>query len=168
MRAAEQSWARRRAVGLLTRIVVALALIVAGAIAGVAYSAYAGLAPHGLFSAESGQAANTQPSATVTLLPANASFSAGDLLVGAPVCQSGRSAITLRNLGLAPLTFSLGSPDAGDVIFASASDGLGQATLSATVAPSGMVTTYAQTTAARYHIVVVGQTGTIQLLAGAC
>jgi hypothetical protein len=168
MRAAEQSWARRRTVSLLTRIVVALALIVAGAIAGVAYSAYAGLTPHGLLGVDAGQAADAQPSATPTLLPANAAFSAGDLLVGAPVCQAGRSAITLRNIGSAPLTFSLGSPDAGDAKFAPASDGPGQATLSATVAPSGTVTAYAQATAARYHIVVVGQTGTIQLLAGAC
>jgi len=168
MRAAEQSWARRRAVSLLTRIVVALALIVAGAIAGVAYSAYAGLTPHGLLGAESGQAATAQPSVTPTLLPTNAAFSAGALLVGAPVCQSGRSAITLRNLGSAPLTFSLGSPDAGDATFAPAPDGQGQATLTATVAPSAIVTAYARATAARYHIVVVGQTGTIQLLAGAC
>jgi len=168
MRAAEQSWARRRAISLLTRIVVALALIVAGAIAGVAYSAYAGLTPHGLFGAESGQAANAQPSATPTLLPANAAFSAGALLVSAPVCQSGRSAITLRNLGSAPLTFSLGSPDAGDASFAPASDAQGQATLTGTVAPSATLTAYAQATAPRYHIVVVGQTGTIQLLAGAC
>jgi hypothetical protein len=168
MRAAEQSWARRRAIGLLTRIVVALVLIVAGAIAGVAYSAYAGLTPHGLLGAESGQAANAQPSATPTLLPSNASFSAGALLVGAPVCQSGRSAITLRNLGSAPLTFSLGSPDAGDATFVSQPDAQGQATLTGTVAPGAMVTVYAQATATRYHIVVVGQTGTIQLLAGAC
>ena len=168
MRAAEQSWARRRAVSLLTRIVVALALIVAGAIAGVAYSAYAGLTPHGLLGAEPGQAASAQPSATPTLLPANASFSAGALLVGAPVCQSGRSAITLRNLGSTPLTFSLGSPDAGDATFALASDAQGQATLTGTIAPSATLTAYAQATAARYHIVVVGQTGTIQLLAVSC
>ncbi|HEX3271360.1 MAG TPA: hypothetical protein VHR15_11975 [Ktedonobacterales bacterium] len=168
MRAAEQSWARRRAVSLLTRIVVALALIVAGAIAGVAYSAYAGLTPHGLLGAESGQAANAQPSATPTLLPAGAAFSAGDLLVGAPVCQSGRSAISLRNLGSTPLTFSLGSPDAGDATFAPTPDGQGQATLTGTVAPSATLAVYAQATAARYHIVVVGQSGTIQLLAGAC
>jgi hypothetical protein len=168
MRAAEQSWARRRAVTLLTRIVVALALIVAGAIAGVAYSALAGLTPHGLLGVESGQAASAQPSATPTLLPANASLSAGALLVGAPVCQSGRSAIILRNLGSAPLTFSLGSPDAGDATFAPVSHGQGQATLTATVAPSEAVTAYAQATAARYHIVVVGPTGTIQLLAGPC
>jgi hypothetical protein len=168
MRAAEQSWARRRAVSLLMRIVVALALIVAGAIVGVAYSAYAGLTPHGLLGAESGQAASVQPSATPTLLPANASFSAGALLVGAPVCQAGRSAIILRNLGSASLTFSLGSPDAGDATFAPAPNGQGQATLTGTVAPSATVTVYAQATAARYHVVVVGQTGTIQLLAGAC
>ena len=136
MRAAEQSWARRRAISLLTRIVVALALIVAGAIAGVAYSAYAGLTPHGLLGAESSQTTNTQPSATPTLLPANAAFSAGALLVSAPVCQSGRSAITLRNLGSTPLTFSLGSPDAGNATFAPTSDGQGQATLTGTVAPS--------------------------------
>jgi hypothetical protein len=168
MRAAEQSWARRRAVNLLTRIVVALALTVAGAIAGVAYSAYAGLTPHGLLGADSGQAANAQPSATPTLLPANAAFSAGALLVGAPVCQSGRSSITLRNLGSALLTFSLGSPDAGDATFAPAPDAQGQATLTGTVAPGATLIAYATATAARYHIVVVGQTGTIQLLAGAC
>jgi hypothetical protein len=168
MRAAEQSWARRRAIGLLTRIVVALVLIVAGAIAGVAYSAYAGLTPRGLFGAEPSQTANTQPTATPTLLPTNAAFSAGALLVGAPVCQAGRSVITLRNLGSAPLTFSLGSPDANDATFASAPDAQGQTTLTGTVAPGASLTTYAQATAARYHIVVVGQTGTIQLLAGAC
>ena len=88
--------------------------------------------------------------------------------MSAPVCQSGRSAITLRNLGSTPLTFSLGSPDAGTATFAPTSDGQGQATLTGTVAPSGTVTAYAQATATRYHIVVVGQTGTIQLLAGAC
>jgi hypothetical protein len=44
VRAAGQSWARRRAIGLLTRIVAALALIVAGAIAGVVYSVYVGIA----------------------------------------------------------------------------------------------------------------------------
>jgi hypothetical protein len=44
MRAAQQSWARRRTLGLLARIVAALALIVTGAIAGVAYSVYVGIA----------------------------------------------------------------------------------------------------------------------------
>jgi hypothetical protein len=168
MRAAEQSWARRRAVGLLTRVVVALALIVLGAIAGVAYSAYAGLAPHGLSTADASSLANTQPTATATLLPANASFSAGSLLVGAPICQAGKSAITLRNLGANSLTFSIGSPDSGDATFAAAPDAQGQPALAGTVAPGGAATAYAQTTAARYHIVVVGQTGTVQLLAGAC
>lgn len=168
MRAAEQSWARRRAIGLLTRIVVALVLIVAGAIAGVAYSAYAGLTPHGLFGSEPSQTTNTHPTATPTLLPANAAFSVGDLLVGAPVCQSGRNVITLRNLGSAPLAFSLGSPDANDATFASAPDAQGQTTLTGTVAPGASLAAYAQATAARYHIVIVGQTGTIQLLAGAC
>jgi hypothetical protein len=170
MRAAEQSWARRRAVGLLTRAILALALVVAGAIAGVAYSAYAGVTAHGVSAStpQPNAQASGQPTATATLLPANAAFSAGSLLVSAPVCQSGRSAITLRNLGSAPLTFSIGSPDASDAIFAPAPESQGQATLTGTVAPSGAFTTYAQATAARYHIVVVGQSGTIQLLAGAC
>ncbi len=168
MRAAEQSWARRRAVGLLTRVVVALALIVAGAIAGVAYSAYAGLAPRGPSTAGAASLANAEPAATATLLPANAAFSAGSLLVGAPVCQAGKSAITLRNLGANPLTFSIGSPDSGDATFAAAPDATGQPALAGTVAPGGAATAYAQTTAARFHIVVVGQTGTVQLLAGAC
>jgi hypothetical protein len=90
------------------------------------------------------------------------------LLVSAPVCQGGHSAITLRNLCSVPLTFSLGSPDAGDATFAPASDDQGQATLTGTVAPSATLTAYARASAARYHIVVVGQTGTIQLLAGSC
>jgi hypothetical protein len=168
MRAAEQSWARRRAISLLTRILVALVLIVAGAIAGVAYSAYAGLTPQGLHGAEPSQTANTQPTATATLLPANAAFSAGALQVSAPTCQGGRSAITLRNLGATPLTFSIGSADASDAIFASSPDAQGQATLAGTVAPGASLTAYAQATTARYHIVVVGQMGTIQLLAGPC
>jgi hypothetical protein len=167
MRAAEQSWARRRTLGLLTRVVIALALIVAGAIAGVAYSAYSGISARGFSSPDSTLTTATQP-ATTALLPANASFSAGALLVGAPVCQTGRSAISLRNLGAAPVTFSLGSPDAGDATFAAAPDSQGQVTLSGTVAPGETATAYAQATAARYHIVVVGQSGTIQLLAGAC
>jgi hypothetical protein len=152
----------------LTRIVVALALIVAGAIAGVAYSAYAGLAPRGPSTADAATLANAQPTATPTLLPANASFSAGSLLVGAPVCQAGKSAITLRNLGASPLTFSMGSPDSGDATFAAAPDAQGQPALAGTVAPGGATTAYAQSTAARYHVVVVGQTGTVQLVAGAC
>jgi hypothetical protein len=167
MRAAEQSWARRRTVGLLTRAILALALVVAGAIAGVAYSAYVGVTAPGAAPTESTSLANAQPSATATLLPANAAFSAGALLVSAPVCQSGRSVIALRNLGSVPLTFSIGSPDASNATFAPAPESQGQATLSGTVAPSGAYTIYAQA-AARYHIVVVGQTGTIQLLAGAC
>jgi hypothetical protein len=168
MRAAEQSWARRRAIALLTRIVIALALIVAGAIAGVAYSAYAGLTPHGPFGSEPAHMANAQPTATPTLLPANAAFSTGDLLVSAPVCQAGRSAIILRNLGAAPLTFTIGSPDASDASFASTPDTQGRATLTGTVTPGASLTAYGQASVARYHIVVVGQTGTIQLLAGAC
>jgi hypothetical protein len=168
MRAAEHSWARRRALGLLTRVVVSLALIVAGAIAGVAYSAYAGISALGFSTSESQAAANAAATATMALLPATASFSAGALLVGAPVCQTGRSAISLRNLGATQLTFSLGSPDADAATFASAPEGQGQTTLSGTIAPGETTTAYAQATAARYHIVVVGQSGTIQLLAGAC
>jgi hypothetical protein len=134
----------------------------------VAYSAYAGIAPRGLLESIATPTSNTQSTATETLLPANASFSSGALLVSAPVCQAGRSAITLRNLGVTPVTFSIGSPDAGDATFSPAPNGQGQAALSGTVAPGETASAYAQARAARYHIVVVGQSGTIQLLAGAC
>lgn len=168
-RGAEQAWARRRAFGLLTRLVAALALIVAGAIAGLGYAAYAGVGgTHGLslFSSPGTSAVNSAP--TATLLPANASISAGALLVNAPVCQSGRNALTLRNLGAAPLTFSIGSPDASDALFAPAPDAQGQASQAGTIPPGAALITYVQAAAARYHIVVVGQTGTIQVLAGTC
>lgn len=171
--AVEDAWGRRRLRRWLTRAGTGALLLLVGAAAGIL--GLAALSGAGLTAVLGGAhqptaLAATAPTATESLLPINASLSAGALLVGAPVCQGGRSTLALRNLGALPISYSAGSPDAASALFSATADGAGQATMSGALDVGATTTLYVASPvgAHRFHLVIVATGGAVQVPAGPC
>jgi hypothetical protein len=160
----------------LLRVVSIAALLILGVVAGVGLTVpvTTGHAPgwlsfaSNLLPATSTVAIAPAPTATATPLPAPAPVTLGALVIGAPVCQSGVSIITLTNTGQHALDWAAGSHSLS-VSIATKPGGAGQPGQLGTLAPGASLALYVSgSPAAPYTLTITTPAGAVQIPAVAC
>lgn len=108
------------------------------------------------------------PTTTATALPAPAPVTLGALVIGAPVCQSGVSIITLTNTGQHALDWAAGS-HSPSVIIATSPGSAGQPGQLGTLAPGASLALYVSgSPTTPYTLTVTTPAGAVQIPGTAC
>jgi hypothetical protein len=151
---------RRWLVAALTAVALVLG---AGVGSAFTYPIASGAVPGWL-----GRGTGRVQSPTATSSPAQGGpVLAGDLLLTASRCGVLPATITIRNVGNASLGWMSGSPDAANPGFATALDPTQHATLAGRLDPGASVT-LTVTGLQGAHVVLISDTGTAELVFGAC